>query len=123
APGKAGEGARLLSGPRNARVHLPALPAFASARKSQADSGPPDGTAFVAAAKQAKIKLKGPKKCFLIEGDDRVGALYQTMTRLGDAKINVTAVDAVTSGMGRWAAILWVKQRDLKKAAQILAAM
>jgi len=29
----------------------------------------------------------------------------------------------VTSGMGRWAAILWVKQRDLKKAAQILGAM
>src|SRR2546430_2663699 len=122
APDKAGEGARLLSALRNAGVNLLAFSAFPSARKSQADFVPADGAAFVAAAKQAKIKLKGPKKCFLIEGDDRVGALYQTMTRLGDAKINVTAVDAVTSGMGRWAAILWVKQRDVKKAAQILGA-
>ncbi len=123
APDKAGEGARLLGVLRNAGVNLLAFSAFPSARKSQADFVPADGAAFVAAAKQAKIKLKGPKKCFLIEGDDRVGALYHTMTRLGDAKINVTAVDAVTSGMGRWAAILWVKQRDLKKAAQILGAM
>ena len=91
APDKAGEGARLLSALRNAGVNLLAFSAFPSARKSQADFVPADGTAFVAAAKQAKI--------------------------------NVTAVDAVTSGMGRWAAILWVKQRDLKKAAQILGAM
>jgi len=27
------------------------------------------------AAKAAKLKLKGPKKVFLIDGDDRVGAL------------------------------------------------
>jgi len=97
APDKAGEGARLLAVLRNAGVNLLAFSAFPSARKSQADFVPADGAAFVAAAKQAKIKLKGPKKCFLIEGDDRVGALYHTMTRLGDAKINVTAVDAVTS--------------------------
>src|SRR5256712_10051036 len=123
APDKAGEGARLLGALRNAGVNLLAFSAFPSARKSQADFVPADGGAFVAGAKHAKIKVKGAKKCFLIEGDDRVGALYHTMTRLGDAKINVTAVDAVTSGMGRWAAILWVKQRDVKKAAQILGAM
>src|SRR3989449_4467330 len=122
-PDKPGEGAKVLGLLRAAGVNLLAFSAFPSARKAQADFVPADAAAFVAAAKQAKIKLKGPKKCFLIEGDDRVGALYQTMTRLGDAKINVTAVDAVTSGMGRWAAILWVKQRDLKKAAQILGAM
>src|SRR5256885_1458198 len=75
APDKAGEGARLLAVLRNAGVNLLAFSAFPSARKSQADFVPADGAAFVAAAKQAKIKLKGPKKCFLIEGDDRVGAL------------------------------------------------
>jgi hypothetical protein len=123
APDKAGEGARLLGALRSAGVNLLAFSAFPSARKSQADFLPADAAGFVSVAKQAKIKLKGPKKCFLIEGDDRVGALYQTMTRLGDAKINVTAVDAVTTGMGRWGAILWVKPRDLKKAAQVLGAM
>src|SRR2546422_2166911 len=67
APDKAGEGARLLAVLRNAGVNLLAFSAFPSARKSQADFVPADGAAFVAAAKQAKIKLKGPKKCYLID--------------------------------------------------------
>src|SRR5512143_3907920 len=36
------------------------------------------------------------------------------------AKINLTATDAVCAGMGRYGAILWVKPRDVKKAAKVL---
>jgi hypothetical protein len=39
------------------------------------------------------------------------------------AKINVTAMDAVASGSGRYTAILWVKARDVKKAAGVLGAV
>ena len=45
------------------------------------------------------------------------------MAKLGAAKINVTAVSAVTAGMGRYGAILWVKPRDVNKAAAALGAM
>jgi hypothetical protein len=38
------------------------------------------------------------------------------------AKINVTAVDAVTAGAGRFGAILWVKQSDVNRAARALGA-
>src|SRR2546427_8479672 len=88
-----GEGARLRRALRSAGVHLLALHAFPSARKAQVDFVPSDATAFTAAAKNAKIKLSKPKTAFLIDGDDRVGALADVMAKLGAAKVNVTAVD------------------------------
>ncbi|HEV8263596.1 MAG TPA: hypothetical protein VGQ06_01510 [Gemmatimonadales bacterium] len=122
-PDKPGEGAQVLKVLRDGRVNLLAFSAFPSQRKSQADFIPSDSAAFVAAAKAAKLKLKGPKKVFLIDGDDRVGALAEVMAKLGGAKVNVTAVDAVCSGMGRYGALLWVKPKDLKKAAAALGVM
>lgn len=122
-PDKPGEGTKLLRVLRDARVNLLAFSAFPSQRKSQADFIPENSAAFVAAAKAAKIKLKGPKKVFLIDGDDRVGALADVLAKLGAAKINATAADAVCSGMGRFGALLWVKAKDMKKAAAALGVM
>ncbi len=122
-PDKPGEGARILRVLRDARVNLVAFSAFPNQRKSQVDFIPGDAAALVAAAKAAKIKLKGPKKVFLIDGDDRVGALSDVLAKLGAAKVNVTAVDAVCSGMGRYGAILWVKAKDMKKASAALGVM
>ncbi|MBI2561772.1 MAG: hypothetical protein HYW08_05100 [candidate division NC10 bacterium] len=42
------------------------------------------------------------------------------MARLGAAKINVTAVDAVCAGADRYGVILWVKPRDVKRAAKAI---
>ena len=120
---KPGEGARLLALLRNARVNLLAFSGFPSQRKAQMDFVPSDGAAFVAAAKAAKVKLKGPKKVFLIDGDDRPGALGDLLSKLAAAKVNVTAVDGVCAGMGRYGAILWVKAKDLKKAGAALGVM
>ena len=122
-PDKPGEGAQILKVLRDARVNLLAFSAFPSQRKSQADFVPADPTPFLAAAKAAKLKLKGPKKVFVIDGDDRVGALSEVMAKLGAAKVNVTAVEAVCSGMGRFGALLWVKVKDLKKVAAALGVM
>jgi hypothetical protein len=122
-PDKPGAGAQVLGILRDARVNLLAFSAFPSQRKSQATFVPADSAAFVAAAKGAKLKLKGPKKTFLIDGDDRVGALSGVMAKLGTAKVNVTAVAAVCSGMGRYGTLLWVKPKDLKKAAAALGVM
>ena len=120
APDKPGEGARLLGIFRDAGVNLLACSAFPSARKSQVDCVPAEAAALLAAAKHAKIKLSRPKKAFLIDGDDRVGAIAEILERLGAAKINVTAVDGVSAGGGRYGAILWVKPRDVKRAAAAL---
>jgi prephenate dehydratase len=121
-PDKPGEGARLLDALRSAGVNLLALHAFPSARKAQVDFVPASAGAFTAAAQNAKIKLSKPKTAFLLDGDDRVGALAGVLARLSAAKINVTAVTGVCSGMGRYGAILWVKPKDVEKAAAALGA-
>ncbi len=117
---KPGEGARLLRQLREAGVYLHSIHAFPKGRRAQVDFVPSDGTAFKAAAKAGKWKVTGPKRAFMIQGDDRTGALVDYFARLGAAKINVTAADAVAAGTGRFGAILWVKQRDVKKAARVL---
>jgi hypothetical protein len=120
---KPGEGARLLETLKGAGVNLLAFHAFPSARKAQIDFVPSDAARFTTAAASAKIKLSKPKTAFLLEGDDRVGALAGVLGRLGAAKINVTAVTGVCAGTGRYGAIVWVKPRDVDKAATALGAM
>lgn len=119
-PNKPGEGARHLSALAEAGINLLAFSGFPEGRGAQLDFVPGDAAAFRQFAKAAKWKVKGPKRAFLVAGDDRVGAVADTLRKLADAKINVTAVDAVCAGSGRYGAILWVAPRDVKKAAKAL---
>ena len=121
-PNKPGVGASMLGELRRAGVNLLALSGFPSGRGAQIDFVPENAAAFRAAAKQAKWKLTGPKRAFLIGGDDRPGAVAEFMQKLADAKINVTAVDAACAGAGRFGAILWVEPRDVTRAARVLGA-
>ena len=120
-PDKPGEGARVLGELRRAGVNLVAYSGFPIGRGAQLDLVPTDAAALKAVAKQQKWKIKGPKRAFLIEGDDRVGACADVLGRLAAAKINVTAMDSLAGG-GRYAAILWVKPRDVKRTASVLGA-
>jgi hypothetical protein len=122
APDRPGEGARLLAALKSHGVNLLAISGFPSGRKSQIDLVPEDTAALRAAAKKMKLPLGARKHCFVIHGDDRVGALAETMRTLADAKVNVTAIQAVTAGMGRYGAIFWVKPRDVAKTAKALGA-
>jgi hypothetical protein len=120
-PNKAGEAARLLHTLEEAGVNLLAFSGFPQGRKGQLDFIPEDPGAFSQVAKRAKWKLVGPKRGFLAQGDDRVGAIADLLERLAVAKINVTAIDAVSAG-GRYGAIFWVAAKDVKKTASLLEA-
>jgi hypothetical protein len=48
--------------------------------------------------------------------------VHRELRKLARAGVNVTAVDAVTAGRGRFGMILWVKPRDQVKAARALGA-
>jgi hypothetical protein len=120
-PDKPGEGSRVAGMLRDAGVNLLAFHAFPSARRSQVDLVPADAGAFPAAAKVAGIKLKGPRRVFLVDGDDRRGAIAGLLDKLAAARINVTAVDAVCSG-SRYGALIWVKAKDQQRAAAALGA-
>lgn len=121
APDRPGEGARALNILKNAGVNLLAFSGFPQGRRAQLDFFPADSAAFKQAAKGAKWKIVGPKRGFLLQGDDRVGAVAELLERLGNAKINVTAIDAVSVD-GRYGAIFWVAPKDVKKAAALLGA-
>ena len=117
-PDKPGEGARMLAVFRDAGVDLLAFSGFPQGRRGQLDFVPADAAAFKTAAKHAKVKVEGPRTCFLIEGEDRSGACADLMAKLAGIKVNVTALQAISTGSGRYAGILWVKPRDVKKAAK-----
>ena len=117
---KPGEGSRILSALSDAGVNLLAFSGFPSGRKSQLDIIPEDANRFKKAVKLLKIKTRPQKFGFLIQGNDRKGAVAEILQKLSDKKINVTAIDAVSAGAGRYAAILWVKPKDLSKAAKAL---
>jgi len=112
--------AHMLTPLHNAGVNLLAVHAFPRKRRTQVDVVPEDPTAFKNITKPLKWKMRGPKVCFLVDGEDRPGALVDLTGRLGVAKINLTAVTAITAGQGCFGAILWVKPRDVKKAAKVL---
>ncbi len=117
-PDKPGEAARHLAQLKEAGVNLLAFSGFPKGRRSQLDFIPADPAALKAAGKKNKWKLVGPKKGFLIQGEDRVGAMADLLAILAGAKINVTATDAVCAGGNRFGVILWVKPRDVKRAAK-----
>ena len=84
---KPGEGARVLGALRDAGVNLLAVHAFPSARRSQIDVVPSDPAAFVNAAKAAGVKISKPKTVFLVEADDRAGAMAATLDRDADGNL------------------------------------
>ncbi len=118
-----GQGAGALGVLKKEGVNLLALHAFPTGGgRAQVDFVPADPRAFRAAARKAGWKVGGPKKAFVVQGSDRVGALVGYADKLGKARINVTAVSASTAGAGRFGGILWVKAKDVRRAAKVLGA-
>ena len=121
-PNRPGEGTRVLGALADAGVNLLAFSGFPSGRKSQLDIIPEDVAVFKNAIKAAKIKTRPQKFGFLVQGDDRKGAVANLLKTLADKNINVTAIDSVSAGAGRYAAIFWVEPRSVNKAAKALGA-
>ncbi|HWR90661.1 MAG TPA: ACT domain-containing protein [Dissulfurispiraceae bacterium] len=121
-PDKPGEAARVLGALAEAGVNLLAFSGFPRSRKSQLDIIPENVKTFKAAARKAKITTRAQKLGFLIQGEDRTGAVAEVLGKLADKKINVVAVQAVSASNGQYAAILWVKPPDMNKAAKALGA-
>lgn len=121
-PSKPGEGAKVLATLKDAGVNLIAFSGFPNGRKAQLDFVPEDSKAFRAAAKRAGWKVVGPKKGFVVQGDDRVGATADLMAKLAAAGINVIAWDAACAGSGRYGGLFWVDPRQYARAAKVLGA-
>ncbi len=122
-PNRRGEAARILESLRKEGVNLLAFTGFpAGGGRSQVDFIPASTAAFRVAARRAGLKPSKKKTGFLVRGSDRSGAIARILKKVADARINVTAVDAVCAGKDRYGAILWVKEKDVRKVAKALRA-
>jgi hypothetical protein len=117
-----GQGAKVLSGLAAEGVNLLAFSGFPSGKRGQLDLIPEDSAKLKRAAKKLGLALSAKKTGFLYQGEDRVGSMTEIADKLAAAKINVTAMDAVSSGDGRFGAIFWVKSETVAKAARLLGA-
>src|ERR687892_2555305 len=112
-PNKVGEGTKVLQALKDAGVNLLAFSGSPSGRRAQLDFFPADPAAFKKVARANRWTLTGPKRGFLVQGDDRLGAVADLVGKLAEAKINVIAVDAVSVDE-RYGALCWVAPRDVK---------
>jgi len=119
-PNRTGAGAKLLETLRLEGVNLLAFTGFPERGGAQVDFVPDNDAVFRRAAKRAGLKLSARKAVFLLQGDDRPGALAGATGKLAAARINITALDAVCGGKKRFGAILWVKPKDVARAARVL---
>lgn len=121
-PNRAGRGAKIMGELANRGVNLLAFSGFPNGKKAQLDFIPEDAAMFRKAVKAAKLTTRPQKFGFLIQGDDRKGAVAKILKKLADRKINVTAINAVSAGKARFAAILWVTSKDVSKASRAFKA-
>jgi hypothetical protein len=110
--------AALVSG----GVNLLACTGTTRGRRAQIDVVPENTRTFAAAARKAGLLFSARKTGFLIQGEDRPGALADNLKTLADAGINVVAVDGLTAGNGRWGAIIWVGDADVARTGRLLRA-
>lgn len=122
-PSRAGTGTRLLDALKADGVNLLAFTGFpVGGGKAQVDLVTDDIRGVQRVARANDWRLSKVKKGFLVQGTDEVGAVDKVLTRLSSEGINVTAVDAVAAGKGRYGMILWVNPARYNKAARALNA-
>jgi hypothetical protein len=118
---KRGEGYWILEHLFQKGVNLISFTAFPlGSGKTQLDFIADDPEKFRAAAAEAHINLVGPKRAFLLTGEDKPGGVVEIHRRLSNAGINVHAANAIATGDGKFGLILWVKHEIYEEAARAL---
>jgi hypothetical protein len=122
-PNRAGIGAKALGELREAGVDLVAFTGFPLGKgMAQLDFVTRDVPGLKRAAKRAGWRLSDTKKGFLVQGQDRIGAVQRHLGKLAERRIGVVAADAIAAGKGRYGMILWVRPKDYARAARALSA-
>ena len=121
-PDRPGAAFKILSTFVSAGIRLLACSGTQRGGRAEIDVVPADSQEFSTVAKKAGIEFEAKKSGFLIQGqgDERQCSLTGHLEKLAVAGINVSAIDAVTAGAGRFGAILWVPPEDVAKAANAL---
>ena len=118
---RAGQGASLLGKLKQARVNILSFTAFpGGGGQWQLTVVPEKPETFAADARSVGAHPSGNKECFLVQGDDHVGAAHDVFLRLAEAKINVVASNGCSAGGGSFGMVIFVKPGDIPAASKTL---
>lgn len=116
-----GEAYEMLSRLACAEVNLQAFSAVPiGPGHTQLALFPESPERLVRIAEKTGLTLTGPLRAFLIQGDDRLGALVEIHRKLYDAGINMYASTGVTDGSGRYGYVMYVRPEDHENAKRVL---
>ena len=121
-PNKPAQAFGVLSTLVSGGVNLLACSGVPRGRRAQIDVVPEDTKQFRRVVKKAGLEFSPQKSGFMIQGDDRRGALTDHLRALAENRVNVTGIEGLSAGAGRWGAIIWVEDEALKKAEKVLKA-
>lgn len=116
-----GEAYRFLSQLADLGINLLAFTAVPTGQNSaQLTLFPESSMHFQQKAKQAGLPFVGPNPAFLINGDDRLGALVELHDALFKARVNIIASSGVTDGQGKFGYVMYIAPNDYERAAKAL---
>jgi hypothetical protein len=116
-----GRGAEILGKLRSSGISLLAFTSFPlDSQRVQLDFFSDNPDKLKAALEEEGIQMMGPRKAFLIQGEDTVGALVEHHVHLAAAGISIYAANGVSDGRGHFGYVLWVSPGDYERAAGIL---
>jgi len=116
-----GEGYKLLAQLAEVGLNLVAFTAVpVGPNHTQLTLFPEDSGRMESAAQRAGMKLDGPHPAFLVQGDDKLGALAEIHQELFRANVNVYASSGVTDGGGTFGYLIYVRPDDYERAAGAL---
>ena len=116
---KPGELARFAKAMREANVNMAGVWGFSKGQgQAEIIAVPADPEPFKKAIQRAGWNAR-VGACFYLTGEDRVGALADTLDRVAREGINLHAVDAMAIG-GRYSAYVWAQEKDVERLGKIL---
>jgi hypothetical protein len=116
---KPGVLAQILKGLADAGANLVGLWAYpTSPGRAEIQCVPDDPEKVRSVAASAGIALT-EKDVFVVQGEDRVGALVDATRKIADAGVNLHSTVALAAG-GQYAAVITVKAEDVDKVAAVL---
>ncbi|MBI4057533.1 MAG: hypothetical protein HY399_08320 [Elusimicrobia bacterium] len=116
---KPGALAQFATTLKNAGVNLKGLWAFGmGGGKAQIICVPEDGVKFKNAAQAAGMQVR-EATCFFLAGEDRAGVLCEMLDKVSAAKINLHAVDAISTG-NTYGAYVWAEDKDVEAVGKVL---
>ena len=122
-PNTAGQASKIAGGLADAGVNLLAFSGFPSGKMTQLDLMPEDSGKLKRGSERTRAaSCRQGSPASVTRATTGSARCREVFDKLADAKINLIAVDAVSSGKGRFGAIFWVKPEAVAKTAKLLGA-